>query len=230
MTGDPHALMIFAAGRGTRMGTLCADRPKPLIPVAGRALIDHALALAEGCDPVVINTHYLGGQIAGHFSGHPADHRVKLSPEAELLDTGGGLKAALPLLGPGPVFTLNADAVWTGPNPLATLAAAWTPQMEALLLLVPPDRACGRRGPGDFAIAPDGRLRRGGELIYTGAQLLRTEAVAAHRARIFSLNRVWDGMATRGTLRGALHPGGWGDVGHPAGIAAAEAMLAGAAR
>lgn len=222
MSAPPRALMIFAAGRGTRMGALTAARPKPLIEVAGRALIDHALALAAGCGPVVVNTHYLGGQLAEHLAGRA----VRLSPEAELLDTGGGLKAALPLLGAETAFTLNSDAVWTGPNPLRTLAAGWGSGMEALLLLVPRDRARGRQGPGDFALGADGRLIRGGDLVYTGAQILRTGPVAAEPGRVFSLNRVWDGMAARGGLFGTLHPGGWADVGHPAGIAEAEAMLA----
>ena len=224
MSEVPRALMVFAAGRGTRMGALTADRPKPLIAVAGRALIDHALDLAAGCDPVVVNTHYLGAQLAAHLAGRG----VRLSHEAELLDTGGGLKAALPLLGAEAVFTLNSDAVWTGPNPLRSLAAGWAPGMEALMLLVPRDRARGRQGPGDFSIGADGRLIRGGDLVYTGAQILRTGAVAAEAGPVFSLNRVWDGMAARGRLFGALHPGGWADVGHPAGIAAAEAMLAAA--
>jgi MurNAc alpha-1-phosphate uridylyltransferase len=215
-------LMVFAAGRGTRMGALTADRPKPLIRVAGRALIDHALALGAGCDPVVVNSHYLGDQVAAHLAGRG----VAINAEAELLDTGGGLKAALPLLGPGPVFTLNSDAVWTGPNPLATLAAAWAEGMEALLLLVPESCARGRQGPGDFALGADGRPVRGGSLVYTGAQVIRTEAVAAEPALVFSLNRVWDGCAARGTLFGVVHPGGWADVGHPAGIAEAEVLLA----
>ena len=217
----PRAVMVFAAGRGTRMGALTADRPKPLIPVAGRALIDHALALTQGMAPVVVNTHHHAGQMAAHLAG-----RVQLSHEPELLETGGGLRAALPRLGPGPVFTLNSDAVWTGPNPLQTLRNAWAPGMGALLLLVPRARATGRRGAGDFAMDPDGRLRRGGDLVYTGAQILWPDGLAAVPERAFSVNRLWDAMAAEGRLFGVLHPGGWADVGHPGGIAAAEAMLA----
>lgn len=220
----PAAAMVFAAGLGTRMGALTADRPKPLIPVAGRPLIDHALALTVGLDRVVVNTHYHADQLAAHLAGR----RVILSHEPELLDTGGGLKAALPLLGAGPVFTLNSDAVWTGPNPLATLAAGWQAPMEALLLLVPRARARGRQGPGDFHLGPDGRIGRGGDLVYTGAQILRPEGLDAIAARVFSLNLLWDAIAARGGLYGALHPGGWCDVGHPAGLTEAEAMLAGA--
>ena len=105
-----RALMIFAAGFGTRMGALTATQPKPMIQVAGRPLIDHALdlAVASAADPVVVNLHYLGDQLAAHLAGRP----VRLSWEREkILETGGGLRHALPLLGPGAVATLNSDAV-----------------------------------------------------------------------------------------------------------------------
>lgn len=220
-------LMIFAAGFGTRMGALTADRPKPLIPVAGRALLDHALALAEaaGLSRPVINLHYRGQMIRDHLAGRD----VVFSDEtAEILDTGGGLRAALPLLGPGPLLTLNSDAVWTGPNPLSALAAAFDPaRMDALLMLVPHDRATGHGGTGDFAMDGAGRLSRGGPHVYTGAQMLDPAGLAEVPDRVFSLNRLWDRAAARGRLYGLLHRGGWADVGHPSGIAAAEAMLAG---
>ncbi|AMY71712.1 exonuclease-like protein [Frigidibacter mobilis] len=154
----PAALMLYAAGFGTRMGALTADRPKPLIPVAGRALIDHALALVPPGLRVVVNTHYRADQIAAHVAGRG----LLQSHEPDLLETGGGLRAALPLLDADPVYTLNTDAVWTGPNPLDTLAAAWDEiRMDALLLLVPPGRATGHTGRGDFAMAGDGTLSRG---------------------------------------------------------------------
>lgn len=221
--------MVFAAGFGTRMGPLTADRPKPLIPVAGRTLLDRALALAEGqgIARTVVNAHYRAAQIAAHLAGRPG---IAVRIEApEILDTGGGLLAALPLLGAGPVFTLNADAVFTGPNPLATLRAAWDPdRMDALLLLVPADRARGRRGPGDFALDPAGGIARGGAQVYAGAQILRPgrlAAIAAAQGPVFSLNRLWDVLIAEGRAFGTVHPGGWADVGHPAGIAAAEALL-----
>ncbi len=223
-----EALMLFAAGRGTRMGALTAERPKPLIEVAGLPLIDHALALVPpaGLRRVVVNAHYRAAQLATHLATHP--QRTTLNPEPLLLETGGGLRAALPLLGPGAVFTLNSDAVWTGPNPLLTLRAAWRPGIRALLLLVPADRARGRQGPGDFSVAPDGRLRRGGDLVYTGAQIIEPSGIEAIPGPVFSLNLFWDRLAAEGGLFGTLHPGGWADVGHPGGIAEAEAMLAGA--
>jgi MurNAc alpha-1-phosphate uridylyltransferase len=230
MRHDPRALMIFAAGFGTRMGALTADRPKPLIPVAGRALIDHALDVAEGAgaDPVVVNLHYRADQMAAHLAGRP----VRLSLEREeILETGGGLRAALPLLGLGPVMTLNSDAVWTGPNPLAQLRAAWDPgRMDGLLLLAPvtslPDPAI----RADFALDAAGRISRhavtgGPGHAYLGAQIIRTEALADIPDRVFSLNRLWDRMIAAGRAHGILHAGGWCDVGTPEAIARAEAML-----
>lgn len=217
----PDSVMIFAAGLGTRMGALTRDRPKPLIPVAGRALVDHALDLTAGLRRVV-NLHYRADMLRAHLAGRD----VAFSDEsALLLETGGGLKQALPLLS-DPVFTLNSDAVWTGANPLAALAAAWRPaRMEALLLLLPPAAATGYRGAGDFVIE-DGRLRRGPGLVYAGAQIIRTGPVAAVPDAVFSLNRVWDGMIARGTLYGLVHSGGWCDVGRPECIPLAEHLLA----
>ncbi|MEM0934606.1 MAG: nucleotidyltransferase family protein [Pseudomonadota bacterium] len=222
----PDAIMIFAAGFGTRMGALTAHRPKPLIEVAGRTLLDHALALTDAVklSRRVVNAHYLGDQIAAHLQSQ-ADIAV-LNEAPDLLDTGGGLRHALGDLGPGPVFTLNSDAVWTGPNPLLTLRAAWQPaRMDALLLTVPPKRANGRRRGGDFTLTNRGRLERGGDAVYTGAQILKTDRIAARTDSIFSLNEIWDEMARDGRLFGAVHPGCWCDVGHPEGIAEAEAML-----
>ena len=129
----------------------------------------------------------------------------------------------------GPVLTLNTDAAWRGPNPLTALVEGWRaapPGTEALLLCVPLARAHGRAAPGDFALAADGRLARGGPLVYTGAQMIDPRALADVPDPVFSLNRVWDAMAARGALRGLVWPGAWCDVGTPEGVARAEAMLA----
>jgi MurNAc alpha-1-phosphate uridylyltransferase len=221
-------LMVFAAGFGTRMGALTAHRPKPLIPVAGKPLLDHALDLADqaGAWPVVVNTHYLADQIAQHLAGRP----VTLSHEAdEILETGGGLRKALPHLGDGPVMTLNSDAVWTGQNPLSQLVAQWDPdRMDALLLLLPVDQATGHKGTGDFLIGADGRIARAKGapgLVYLGAQILRCEGLTGVDRTVFSLNILWDEMIGRGRAFGIVHDGGWCDVGRPEGIAEAEAML-----
>ncbi|MWP38991.1 NTP transferase domain-containing protein [Rhodobacter sphaeroides] len=217
----PDAVMIFAAGFGTRMGALTATRPKPMIEVAGRPLIDHALALAEaaGISRIVANTHYLPESLTAHLAG-----RALVSHEEEILETGGGLCRALPLLGEGPVYTLNSDAVWTGENPLGELAAGWREGMEALLLLAPSGSA-----PGDFTMDAAGRLARAQGApgyTYLGAQILRTDRLAGVAEAKFSLNLIWDAMIAAGTAHGLVHRGGWCDVGRPEGIAAAEAMLA----
>ncbi|MGV8985710.1 MAG: nucleotidyltransferase family protein [Cypionkella sp.] len=222
-------VMLFAAGFGTRMGDLTRDRPKPLIEVAGKPLLDHALnlCLPEIVNRKVINLHYLGDQIARHLQGQ----EVALSQEEVLLETGGGLRAALPLLGDGPVMTLNTDAVWTGGNPLAELAAAWdADRMDALLLLTPVSGALGHKGTGDFVISAEGHLQRAKGapgLVYLGAQIIRTEALAEVAEPVFSLNLLWDKMIAEGRAFGVVHKGGWCDVGQPSSIALAEGMLNG---
>jgi len=228
MPGFPFPLMIFAAGFGTRMRELTRDRPKPLIPVAGRPLIDHALEVGReaGAAQVVVNTHYLADQIESHLAGRG----VAISHEAgQILDTGGGLKAALPLLGDGPVAILNSDGIWTGTNPLTQLSQAWDPErMEALLLLLPLNRTLAHGPKGDFRLAPDGRISRGegGEdHVYIGAQLLQTKRIAATPDAVFGLNRTWTEMIAAGTAFGLVHDGQWCDVGHPEGIAEAERLL-----
>ncbi len=223
----PRAIMIFAAGRGTRMGALTEDRPKPLIEVAGRALIDHALDLSRDVAPLtrVVNTHYKAAMLKAHLAGQD----VLFSDEPELLlETGGGLRQALPLLGDKPVFTLNSDAVWCGPNPLKLLSNAWdSGRMKALLLMVPPHAAIGHTGAGDFQMATDGRLIRGPGQVYSGAQIICTETLADVPRQVFSLNLLWDQMAARGGLFGLYYPGQWCDVGRPESIALATQMLKG---
>lgn len=227
MRHDPKALMIFSAGLGTRMGALTASRPKPLIEVAGRPLIDHALELAKSAEieTIIANIHYLADQLASHLE----PRGVVLSDEREkLLETGGGLRHALPLLGKGPVFTLNSDAVWTGENPLQHLRSQWQPdQMDALLLLVPQKAARGHTGSGDFTFDSEGRLARGPGFVYSGAQIIKTEGLHTIADEAFSLNRLWDKMLEKGRLFGVVHQNGWCDVGDPRGIALAQAMLAG---
>ncbi|MBZ0130366.1 MAG: nucleotidyltransferase family protein [Rhodobacteraceae bacterium] len=226
----PEAIMIFAAGHGTRMRELTQACPKPLLKVAGLPLIDRALALADeaGIARKVVNLHYLGEMIAAHLGGRGD---IVFSPEAgAALETGGGLRHALPLLGAGPVFTLNPDSIWTGGNPLPALAAAWRGDaMSALLMLVPKARAIGHAGAGDFTLGADGRLQRftgkGEPLIYGGAQIIATDGLADLPQGAFSLNLLWNRMLAEGRVFGILHPGRWADVGTPEGIALAEALL-----
>lgn len=224
MRHDAFAVMLFAAGFGTRMGPLTVDKPKPLVQVAGRPLIDHALAVATGAKRIVANVHYKPDALAAHLQARG----VTVSHEDPILETGGGLRAALPLLGQGPVMTLNTDAVWTGANPLDQLAALWDDRLMDGLLLLLPDAAVGKPA-GDFVMDDTGRLTRAKGArgtVYLGAQILRTEGLSAISETVFSLNLLWDRMIETGRLYGAIHRGGWCDVGHPAGIAEAEALLA----
>lgn len=225
MTHRPDAIMLFAAGFGTRMAPLTDHCPKPLISVAGKPLIDHALTLTEAVNParIVANTHYLPDQMADHL--RPLG--VTLSPEQpDILDTGGGLRAALSHLGKGPVFTLNTDAIWAGPNPLSLLRDMWNPdQMDGLLVCVPIAQAVGRVGRGDFDVDDTGRISRGSDYVYGGAQIIKTDGLHDIPETAFSLNLLWDGMLKSGRLFALTYPGRWCDVGHPAGIGLAEDML-----
>ncbi|MBO9452443.1 nucleotidyltransferase family protein [Tropicibacter sp. R16_0] len=225
MTQAPHAAMLFAAGFGTRMKHLTKDRPKPMIPVAGRPLIDHTIDLARdaGVTTLVANLHYMPEVLADHLT----PQGVKLSWELpDILETGGGLKAALPLLGDDPVITMNTDAIWSGPNPLSQLLQAWNPDvMDALLMCVPVSQTVGHSGGGDFALDAQSKLSRGGTLTYGGIQILKTELLGSIEQSVFSLNLVWDQIHEQGRLFGLSYPGRWCDVGHPDGIALAESLI-----
>ena len=225
MRDRPQAVMLFAAGFGTRMGALTADRPKPLVQVAGQALIDHALSLVDGAgiSRKVANLHYRAEMLEAHLSGKD----VQISVETpDILETGGGLRQAMPLLGEGPVFTLNTDAIWKGPNPLSLAMQAWDPAlMDALLVCINPDMAAGHSGKGDFILDAAGRLSRGPGWIYGGAQIIRTDGLRDIPDRAFSLNLLWDRMQEKGRLYGLRYPGKWCDDGRPEGIALAERLL-----
>lgn len=196
-----------------------------MIPVAGKPLIDHALEQINGfsISTIVANLHYKPEHIASHLAGSG----IQFSDESdEILETGGGLRAALPKLGDGPVFTMNTDAVWQGPNPLAMLAQNWDPKkMDALLLCVPLEHAVNHAGSGDFLIDTVGCARRGPGLVYSGLQIIKTEGLNAIPDRAFSLNVLWNQMLDKGRLHAIAYPGQWVDVGSPEGILAAEAVL-----
>lgn len=221
-------LMLFAAGFGTRMGALTATCPKPLIKVAGKALIDHArqVGLAAGLRRQVANVHYLGEQIEAHLHGSG----VAVSFEREqILDTGGGLKQALPMLGDGPVVTLNTDAVWTGANPLTQLLQAWDgAAMDVLFLLLPAKQARSQTGRSDFVMDENGRVdwAKGREgYLYLGAQIVNPAILQDQPEPVFSLHGPWSAAIAAGRAFGVVHAGDWCDVGHPGGIAEAEEML-----
>ena len=221
----PDAVLFFAAGLGTRMAPLTVDRPKPLISVAGKALLDHALDFAVDIPRKVVNVHYKAAMLRAHL----AQRDIAISDESDLLrETGGGLRHALPLLGDGPVFTMNTDAVWRGPNPFEALAGAWNPdKMDGLLLLVDRARALGHIGKGDFEVGADGRIEWGPGPIYTGAQIMRTDALLQVPENAFSMHVFWNDMLARRRLYGVVYDGNWCDVGRPESIPVAEAMLKG---
>ncbi|MEO0342570.1 MAG: nucleotidyltransferase family protein [Pseudomonadota bacterium] len=222
-------LMIFAAGFGTRMRPLTDERPKPLVAVAGKPLLDFALdiGLTAESDPIVVNTHYKASMIKDHL----ADTQIQIIHETpEILDTGGGLRNALPNLGKGAVATLNSDAVWSNNQALVDLWRAWKPsEMDALLSLVPKDRAIGHGGTGDFDQDDHGRIqfRRTDHATYvfTGLQIMKTNRLFDFPARAFSLKSVWQTMANDDALYGQVYDGSWCDVGSPASISLAETLL-----
>lgn len=225
----PDRAMIFAAGFGTRMGDLTKDRPKPMVPVAGRPLIDYALDLTQAANvqKTLVNLHYLPTQIEQHLHQRP---QVETITEPTILETGGGLKNALSILGHDPVFTLNSDAVWTGSNPLNALRAAWNPDtMDALLMLIKQPKS--HTGKGDFFKDDRGHITRRGDAasapyVYSGAQIIKTDGLAKITETAFSLNLLWDKMLTNRRIFGIVHDGDWVDVGSPAGIDAACTALA----
>ena len=231
----PEIAVVLAAGFGTRMGALTRVCPKPLLPVAGRALVDHALdaAAAVGVRRAVVNLHYLGEMVRAHLSERTAPEIAFSEEIPEILDTGGGVAQALPLLGPGAFFALNSDAVFAGRNPLELLAEAWQPaSMDALLLLVPVARARAYTRPGDFFLDGEGGAprRRGpaatAPLVFSGAQILTPRALRDAPSGAFSLNLVWDRLIDRGRLAAVTYPDEWVDVGTPDGLAEADRVLA----
>jgi MurNAc alpha-1-phosphate uridylyltransferase len=229
--------MVLAAGLGERMRPLTLRMPKPLVPLAGRPLIDHVLdrLAGAGVETAVVNVHYLPEQIeqslARRKERRPA---IVVSDERDvLLDTGGGVTRALPLLGPGPFFIHNADTVWSeGPSPaLVRMLKLWKPEiMDCLLLLAPLSSSIGYSGKGDFAMAPDGRLTRRGErqivpFAFAGASLCDDRLFAGAPEGKFSLNMLWDRALAAGRLFGMRLDGHWMHVGTPAALAEAESWF-----
>ena len=225
MRDRPTSVMLFAAGFGTRMKHLTANQPKPLVKVSGKALIDHTLEIARGVAPETIfaNLHYLPHMLVEHL----ADTGVQTILETpEILETGGGLRNALPILGDAPVVTMNTDAIWSGPNPVKMALDAWKPdQMDALLVCVPVSKTVGYSGNGDFEIDANGCLIRGNSSVYGGVQIIKTDRLAAISETAFSLNVIWNQMLKDERLFGINYTGNWCDVGHPDGIKLAEDML-----
>ena len=234
-----ESAMVMAAGMGKRMRPLTATRPKPLVRVGGKALIDHSLDRIEaaGIGQVVVNVHYLADSIEAHLASHPHDFSVAISDERDqLLETGAGLVKALPLLTGDPILVVNSDNIWTdGPqDSLLELARHWDgDRMDALLLVIRQASATGHRGMGDFHMDGAGRIsrRKAGRVapfVYTGIQLISPRLLVDPPQGPFSTNIFWDRAIKAGRLYGMSHMGQWFDVGTPAAIAPTEAALAGA--
>ncbi len=226
--------MILAAGMGKRMRPLTASQPKPLVRVAGKPLIDHALDRLEdaGVAKAVVNVHYLADALEAHIGGRAAPAVTISDERKELLETGGGMLKALPRL-PDPFFSLNSDNIWLdGPSSaFHDLSNRWNPdEMDALLLVVPHARAVNFSGAGDFHMDPLGRLRRriSGRIapfIYTGIQLVSHRLMREAPEGAFSTNLLWNRAIEEGRLFGASFTGHWFEVGTPEAIAPTEAAL-----
>ena len=224
--------MILAAGRGERMRPLTDLTPKPLIPVAGRCMLDRAmLRLGEhGITDIILNVHHLGEQIARHVAG-----RARIVREERLLETGGSVKNALPLLGDGPFFVLNGDGLWQdGRIPmLARMEAAWDPaRMDALLLLHPLDKTIGREAGdrGDYFLDADGRARHRAAAnrapyFFASVSICDRRLFADSPDGPFSLLKLWNRAESVGRLHGLAHDGQWFHVGTPQALHDAEQAL-----
>ena len=229
--------MVLAAGLGKRMRPLTASQPKPMVRVAGKPLIDHALdrLAAAGIANAVVNVHYLPDALESHLHER-AFPKVTISDErALLLETGGGMVKAGNLL-PDPFFSVNSDNIWLdGPtDAFADLSAAWDPgRMDALLLVVPHTGARNFRGKGDFNMSGSGRLtrRRSGRVapfVFTGIQLVSKRLLRDAPDGPFSTNILWDRAMEEERLYGLAFTGEWFEVGNPQSIGPTEAALAGA--
>lgn len=230
----PDSAMVFAAGLGTRMRPLTDRIPKPLVEVAGRALIDRALDdfQAAGVRRAIVNVHHLADQVEAHLAMRTTPQIIFSDERPLLLDQGGGIRKVLPLLGEKPFFVCNTDAFWIdlpGSN-INRLARAWDPaKMDAALLLAPTRDSVGVDWAGDFDIADDGRLLRPEgprPYVYSGVGLLKPELFAKETAEVFRLAPLLFAAATRGRLYGVVARGLWLHVGTIEAIALAEQAIA----
>jgi MurNAc alpha-1-phosphate uridylyltransferase len=232
----PKRAMILAAGLGKRMRPITVTTPKPLVEVGGKALIDHALDSLEnaGVERVVVNVHYLADLVGVHVARRQRPAITISDERAALLDTGGGVQKALPLLGDEPFYLLNSDSFWIeGARPnLAWLADGWRDDsMDALLLLAPTVRTVGYHGRGDFRMDPAGRLVRRPErevvpFVYAGAAILHPRLFAGAPSGAFSLNLLFERAIEAGRLFGVRLDGIWFHVGTPDAIGEAELTIA----
>jgi len=230
----PRRAMLLAAGLGTRMRPLTAETAKPLLPLGGRTLMDHALdRLADaGVEQVVVNAHWQAARVVEHLAARQGPPEVIVIEEDDLLETGGAVREALALLGTEPFYIVNGDTVWLdGPSPaLARLADAWSDDLDAVLLLHRSFQVQGGTGDGDFALDALGVPRRPEEkeivpYIYTGVQLVHPRLFEGSPDGAFSLNLLWDRALAEGKLRAVVHDGLWFHLSTPRDLAEAEFNL-----
>ncbi len=232
----PHTAMVMAAGLGKRMRPLTATKPKPLIEVGGKSLLDHVLEKlrAAGVKKVVVNVHYLADAVEAHLASRAHGLEVAISDERSLLmETGGGMVQAERLIDSDPFLAVNSDNLWVdGPaDTLKLLASHWDNEtMDALLLLVPLARAENHKGIGDFHMDRTGRLRRRNKshvapFVFTGVQMVSKRLLRDAPEGPFSTNVLWDRAIEEGRCFGAVHQGLWFDVGTPTSIPMTEAAL-----
>ncbi len=237
MAAPIRTAMLMAAGLGKRMRPLTATRPKPLVEVAGKPLVDHVFdrLRSAGISRVVVNVHYLADALEAHVRHRFPDMEILVSDErGELLETGGGVVRALPLIEDEHFLVANTDNFWVdGPvDAIHLLASRWDEAaMDALLLVVPLARANCHRGKGDFQLDAVGRLSRPrpgrvAPFVYTGVQLVSRRLFADAPAGPFSTNLLWNRAIAAGRAFGVVHQGLWFDVGTPRAIGETEAMLA----
>ncbi len=234
MSNAPKTAMVLAAGLGTRMRPLTNDRPKALVEVGGKPLIDHVLArLADaGVETAVVNVHWFAERLEAHLRSITRPDIVISDERGKLMETGGGLKRARKLLGDDPVYVANIDSVWIDHgDALGDLARAWDADaMDTVLLLARRDQSIGFEGAGDFFMTGDGRLSFRGDAAsapyaYMGVHITKPQVVDDQPRGPFSLTQVWRPMAAAGRLHGVVLNGFWMHVGDPASRAEAEAEL-----
>ncbi len=235
MNPAPRTALILGAGLGKRMRPLTERTPKPLLQAGGRTLLDRSIdrAIEAGAEHIVVNVHAHGDQMRAHLARR-GDIPVSIAIERELLETGGGARNALPLIGGEAFLVLNSDAIWVGANPLAPLLDTWSrtgKDCDVLLLVLPMEQCTAHAGGGDFRLGANGALRRSkgkpGAVVYASAHIVRRAALARTSPGVWSFNPWWDQLIAADRIRGVPGSAGqWIDVGTPEGLAIAHHTVA----
>ncbi len=234
MNGISSTAIVYAAGFGTRMGDLTRDIPKPMLRVGNATLLDRALDVVSGAGipRAVVNIHYRGNMVRNALTARTSPKIIVSDESDQVLETGGGLKNALQHFDEEVVFALNSDVFWQGANPFNALAENWdASKMDALLLLAPVAVTNDPQRKGDFELAPDGQISwpdkaRHAPFMYTGAQILKTEAFRNWPEKVFSTLKIWEKLIESRKCFGVVYDGGWLDVGDPKALALANELAA----